>query len=193
MALTKVYVDATDALTRAGLARMLGNRPEFVVLRDPGGGSDVALLADDGPIAAVWETVPAVPVVLLADRVGDLAALAARRVVAVVGRECPTGILAAQVLAAAALADAGQDRILAGLRQQIATSSVVLDESPAALVPREIDVLRLIAEGWHVPDIAEQLCYSERTIKNIVYAVTCRLNLRNRTHAVAYAVRAGLI
>ncbi len=37
------------------------------------------------------------------------------------------------------------------------------------------------------------MAYSERTIKNIIHEVTRRLNLRNRSHAVAYAVKAGLI
>jgi hypothetical protein len=34
---------------------------------------------------------------------------------------------------------------------------------------------------------------SERTIKNAIQALTARLHLRNRSHAVAYAVRQGLI
>ena len=33
----------------------------------------------------------------------------------------------------------------------------------------------------------------ERTVKNIIHNVTSRLDLRNRTHAVAYAIRQGLI
>jgi DNA-binding CsgD family transcriptional regulator len=37
------------------------------------------------------------------------------------------------------------------------------------------------------------LKYSERTVKNILYAVTNRLQLRNRPQAVAYAMRAGVI
>ena len=38
-----------------------------------------------------------------------------------------------------------------------------------------------------------RLFYSERTVKNIIHDVTSRLELRNRTHAVAYAIRQGLI
>lgn len=63
----------------------------------------------------------------------------------------------------------------------------------AGLVEREIDVLRLMAEGLDTAEIATQLNYSERTVKNIIYAITDRLNLRNRPQAVAYAVRAGVI
>jgi DNA-binding NarL/FixJ family response regulator len=41
------------------------------------------------------------------------------------------------------------------------------------------------------PEIAVELCYSERTVKNIIHGVLTRLRLRNRTQAVAYAVRSG--
>ncbi|WP_410650754.1 response regulator transcription factor [Amycolatopsis sp. cmx-4-54] len=61
------------------------------------------------------------------------------------------------------------------------------------LAGREIEVLRLIAEGWETAEIANKLCYSERTVKNILYGITRRLNLRNRSHAVACALRAGII
>jgi DNA-binding CsgD family transcriptional regulator len=50
-----------------------------------------------------------------------------------------------------------------------------------------------VADGLDTAEIAGSLAYSERTIKNIIHDVTARLNLRNRSHAVAYAVRQGLI
>ena len=42
-------------------------------------------------------------------------------------------------------------------------------------------------------EIASRMCYSERTVKNVLHDLTSRLQLKNRTHAVAYAVREGLI
>ena len=60
------------------------------------------------------------------------------------------------------------------------------------LAPREVEVLRLLADGFDTQDIAKELCYSERTVKNVVHDVTSRLQLRNRSHAVAYALREGL-
>jgi DNA-binding NarL/FixJ family response regulator len=63
----------------------------------------------------------------------------------------------------------------------------------AGLAQREIEVLRMVAEGLETAEIAERLCYSERTVKNIVHNITTRLHLRNRSHAVAYAMRHGLI
>jgi DNA-binding NarL/FixJ family response regulator len=61
------------------------------------------------------------------------------------------------------------------------------------LATREIDVLKLLAEGLDTREIAEKLAYSERTIKNVLYGLTTRLHLRNRVHAVAYALREGYI
>jgi DNA-binding NarL/FixJ family response regulator len=61
------------------------------------------------------------------------------------------------------------------------------------LSPREVDVLRLVADGLDTGEIADTLNYSERTVKNVLHELTTRLQLRNRSHAVAYAVREGLI
>jgi DNA-binding NarL/FixJ family response regulator len=61
------------------------------------------------------------------------------------------------------------------------------------LTEREVRVLKLVADGMDTGEIACELSYSERTIKNVIHDVTMRLNLRNRTHAVAYALRQGLI
>jgi DNA-binding NarL/FixJ family response regulator len=63
----------------------------------------------------------------------------------------------------------------------------------SGLVPREIDVLRLVAEGLDTGEIASKLSYSERTVKNVMHGLTTRLHLRNRAHAVAYALREGYI
>ncbi|MFE5511509.1 LuxR C-terminal-related transcriptional regulator [Streptomyces sp. NPDC056529] len=61
------------------------------------------------------------------------------------------------------------------------------------MAPREVDVLRLLAEGLDTRQISERLAYSERTVKNILHALMTRLQLTNRAHAVAYALREGYI
>jgi DNA-binding NarL/FixJ family response regulator len=63
----------------------------------------------------------------------------------------------------------------------------------AGLETREVDVLGLLAEGLSTFEIAQRLNYSERTVKNIIHGVLTRLKLRNRTHAVAFAVRTGAL
>ena len=54
-------------------------------------------------------------------------------------------------------------------------------------------MLRLLADGKDTAEVGQELFYSERTVKNIVHDITSRLELRNRTHAVAYAIKQGLI
>lgn len=61
------------------------------------------------------------------------------------------------------------------------------------LSAREIDVLKLVADGFETREIAVKLSYSERTVKNVLHGLTTRLDLRNRAHAVAYALRNDLI
>ncbi|WP_406366845.1 LuxR C-terminal-related transcriptional regulator [Streptomyces sp. NBC_01546] len=65
--------------------------------------------------------------------------------------------------------------------------------SLSTLTPREADMLRLVSEGLDTAEIARKTSYSERTVKNVLHEVITRLQLRNRTHAVGYALRNGLI
>jgi DNA-binding NarL/FixJ family response regulator len=61
------------------------------------------------------------------------------------------------------------------------------------LVERELQVLRLLASGGDTREVAVELAYSERTVKNIVHDLLLKLNCRTRAHAVAVASRRGLI
>ncbi|MGW2933111.1 LuxR C-terminal-related transcriptional regulator [Streptomyces sp. NPDC001156] len=63
----------------------------------------------------------------------------------------------------------------------------------AGLSPREMTVLGLLSDGLDTTQIARQLSYSERTIKTIIHSIITTLGVSNRTHAVAYAIRAGLM
>ncbi|MEU8223965.1 response regulator transcription factor [Kribbella sp. NPDC048915] len=73
------------------------------------------------------------------------------------------------------------------------TSRTARGDAVATLSDRETQVLRLVADGKDTQEIARELSYSERTVKNVLHDITSRLNLRNRSHAVAYALREGLI
>ena len=50
-----------------------------------------------------------------------------------------------------------------------------------------------MADGLDTTEITEKLSYSERTARNALYGIMGRLNLRSRSHAVAYAMHAGVI
>ena len=65
------------------------------------------------------------------------------------------------------------------------------DLTTAGLYTREVEVLRLLAEGVDTLEIAQRLSYSERTVRNIIHGLLTRMKLRNRAHAVAYALRNG--
>lgn len=65
--------------------------------------------------------------------------------------------------------------------------------SRGGLSSRELAVLELLAEGEDTRNIAAELAYSERTVKNIVHDVLMKMNCRNRVQAVAQATRQGLI
>ncbi|MEU3859609.1 LuxR C-terminal-related transcriptional regulator [Streptomyces sp. NPDC028722] len=61
------------------------------------------------------------------------------------------------------------------------------------LTGRQLKVLRLMADGHGNEAIAATLRCSKHTVKNVIYELMGQLQVRNRAHAVAHAVRTGLI
>ena len=66
------------------------------------------------------------------------------------------------------------------------------DSRVEALTRREIDVLRLMAQGLDNREIANRLFISEKTVKSHVTAIFGKLQVADRTQAVIYALRHGL-
>jgi DNA-binding NarL/FixJ family response regulator len=64
---------------------------------------------------------------------------------------------------------------------------------PGPLSPRQQEVVTLLAAGANVPQIAAELSLSEATVRTHLTAALRRLGARNRAHAVALAVAAGLV
>jgi DNA-binding NarL/FixJ family response regulator len=63
----------------------------------------------------------------------------------------------------------------------------------SGLTPRDVTVLGFLAQGWTTSDIAHELAYAESTIKKEVHIIVHRLGAKNRTHAVAMAIRGDVI
>jgi len=66
-------------------------------------------------------------------------------------------------------------------------------EAAPALTPRELEVLKLVAQGLSNPDIAQRLILSEHTVRRHLANILRKLDLSSRTAAAAWGVRTGLI
>jgi DNA-binding NarL/FixJ family response regulator len=66
-------------------------------------------------------------------------------------------------------------------------------DRPADLTDRECEILMLVAEGHSNKVIGQQLSVSENTVKYHVKKILQKLNVQNRTEAVASALRLGML
>lgn len=202
-----VHVHADDPISRAGVASQLRGHPGLRMVDDPDS-------CDDGVALVVAEEMDE----QAARAIRSLRRRGAPRVVLVVSRVDGASLLAAVEAGASGLLRRSQvttETLIGAIRSAAAGDGTVppdllgslLDQvgrlqrnvlSPrgltiSGLTEREVRVLKLLAEGLDTAEVARELYYSDRTVKNILHDVTSRLNLRNRTHAVAYAIRQGLI
>jgi len=64
--------------------------------------------------------------------------------------------------------------------------------TPDPLTPREVEVLRLVAQGLENPEMAEKLVISEATVRTHVSNIMMKLHLASRTQVALFALREGL-
>jgi DNA-binding NarL/FixJ family response regulator len=198
-------VVAEDEVSRAGLVAQLRGTGEVEVVED----FERALVAvivvdtvDQRAAGAIREALAAGchSVVAIATRLDDSGVVSAAEAGAsAILRRSEVGIrrLAAVVRGAAEGDGALSPDLLGAMLQRVGTLQRTSDRGRglplSGFTAREIDVLRLLAEGYDTIEIASKLAYSERTVKNVIHGVTARFGLRNRCHAVAYAIRAGVL
>ncbi len=204
---TRVRVRATDPVSEAGVASQLRVQHDLEVLSSdsPARPDVVVLVADrvDEPTAAgirATRDSGGPRVVLVVGSVDGVEVLAAVEagVAAIVRRSEATPDRLSTAIRAAATGDGHLPPDLLGrLLQQVGDAqrkaAARTGLTFGGLTQRELTVLRLIADGYSTSEIATRMAYSERTIKNSIHDLVSRFHLRNRTHAVAFAVRQGLI
>ena len=200
-----VHLHATDEILRAGLAAQLTGA-EDVVLATATNEPDVAIVVADDVDEPTMHAVRSMShrggrrVLLVLAKVDERAVLAAVEAGAC-GILRRAGLTAVALLDAVRSAHAGGGSLPPDMLDLLLTQVGVMQRHDVRGVPlaygrlsdRELQVLRLVAEGYSTAEIAQRLSYSERTVKNVVQQIVTRLQLRNRSHAVAYAVREGLI
>ncbi|WAL63292.1 response regulator transcription factor [Amycolatopsis cynarae] len=199
----RVSLVATDPFVRAGLISELREKPglHLVDAQDEAGPDVVVAVSDLGPeLREIAEKAPDARLVLVTDqtRPAQLWAAIEHGLLVLVPRAEAT---TARLLRA--IADAHQGRgdlpaeqlgsLLRGLSRLQQEVLAPRDLTLSGLSRRETEVLRLLANGLDTAEIAAAMTYSERTVKNILHGLLSRLGLRNRTHAVAYALREGII
>ncbi len=200
-----IRVDALDRLSEIGVLTQLRSRPE-VAIAEAGTRPVVAVAimdsTDDETLRwlRALHAECALPIVMIIGRVDPsaLVCLVESGVCGVLSRAevCPDRLVRAVQLAAA-----GQGDLPPALVRHLLDHVGQLNRnllSPrglsfAGLTGREREVLRLMADGMSTREVAAHLAYSERTIKVVVQDLMLRLNVRNRTQAVACAVRNGWI
>jgi DNA-binding NarL/FixJ family response regulator len=202
-----VHVVAPDPLSRAGTISQLRATGETVLVDDAAlDAESVVLIVADEIDAEITRTIRSLRrrgvdrIALLVGRLDDKGLLAA--VEAGVGGVLRRSDATPHNLDAAIRSVAAGDGLLPpDLLGRLLTQVGQLQRQVlgprgltfSGLTEREVSVLRLLANGLDTAEVGRELFYSERTVKNIVHDVTSRLDLRNRTHAVAYALRQGLI
>lgn len=107
----------------------------------------------------------------------------------------PRDASAAEILAAVDAAAAGLAVVAPADLEPLLHAGPQPQAAPetAALTPREMEVLRLMAEGTANKNIAWKLDISEHTVKFHVASIFAKLNAGTRTEAVTQGVRRGLI
>lgn len=199
------YVQARDPISRAGVAAELRTRPEVRVV-DSVAQAGVAVLVADSVDATTTHDLRSLTkdhhprLMLIVTSVDDAALVMAAEAGAsgLLRRSDATADMLVRTIIKVAAGEGEVPPDLLGRlleqvgrlqRQVLAPRGLTF----TGLTPREAEVVRLVADGLDTREIALKMCYSERTVKNVLHDLITRLQLRNRTHAVAYAVREGLI
>jgi two-component system, NarL family, response regulator YdfI len=206
----RVLIKATSPVVKAGLETLIRSYAPFQVVRELSDQTDGAesVIENEPPDVIVAEleerndesteevfdeVADGIPVVLLIRGPTAQWTDALKRGVRAVLPDNATGpqIAAAIEAVAAGLTVLHPIEIESLLPSRAASES--LETLPETLTPREIEVLRSMAEGLGNKEIAARLGISEHTVKFHVASVMGKLGAASRTEAVTLGIRHGVI
>ncbi|MFD8229942.1 response regulator transcription factor [Streptomyces massasporeus] len=202
-----VFVHAEDPISQAGLEAALKNQPGIELIDREGiDPQTVAVEAADAFSNKTLQALRSVSnrgcsrIVLVTDALPEDRLMDAVQagVCAMVLRTEATASRLVQLIVSAAAGEGALPPVLLGrllqhVRRLQRHAPTHAGGQPTGLSERETCILRLIAEGFSTREIAQKLCYSERTVKNVLHDMTSRYQLTNRSQAVAHALREGWI
>ena len=210
--IVRVLIADDQTLFRVGLARLLEEDPRVQIVGQAGDGAEAVKLAGslkpdvvlmdlkmpnlDGIEATrqIASTHPGVKVLLLTTFEADnhvIQALKAGASGYILKDSKPDSIVSSLLAVMAGervMASAVANRVL-----EMLTGTTTPKEFYDGLTGREIEILKLLAGGMANKQIAYKLKISEKTVRNHVSNMYEKLNIYDRSQAVLYAVRKGLV
>lgn len=204
----RILIVDDHSVVRQGLKMFLALDPELEVVGEAANGVEALRLARelepdvvlmdllmpvmDGVAAteAIRHELPDTEVIALTSVLEDQAIFKAMRAGATgyLLKDTESDALCRSIKAAAAGQVQLSPQVAARLMQD-----VHVPESPESLTKREIEVLRLLAQGKANKEIAAALVIGEKTVKTHVSNILSKLGVPSRTQAALYAVRVGLV
>ena len=191
-------------LLRGGIAALIGNQTDMELVAEACNGleavemfrkhhPDITLMDLQMPkmngidaICAIRSEFPEARIIILTTHAGDVQV--SRALKAGARAYLLKGSLRNELLETIRAVHAGHRRVSSEVATEIAEHSA--DE---ALTPREVDVLRRVAQGNTNKEIAAQLSLTEETVKSHIRNILAKLEAGDRTHAVTIGIKRGII
>jgi DNA-binding NarL/FixJ family response regulator len=191
-------------VVREGIAALIGRQPDMELIAEASNGReavelfrshspDVTLMDLQMPemsgidaLNAIRGEFPEARIIILTSYAGDVQVTRALRSGA--KAYLLKDMLRKELLETIRAVHAGQKRVSPEVAAEIAEHA-----TDDALTPREVGVLRLVAHGNANKEIAAQLSLTEETVKSHVRNIMAKLGAKDRTHAVAIALKRGII
>jgi DNA-binding NarL/FixJ family response regulator len=200
----RVLAADDHALLRQGIASLVNAEPDMALVAQAGTGReaieqfrlhrpDITLMDLQMPdmggleaITGIRDEFPDARIVVLTTYSGDVQALRALRAGA--RGYLLKGHVHIDLLETIRAVNAGEKRVPPEVATELAGYA-----GTEKLTPREIEVLRRIADGNANKEIATQLAIAEETVKSHITRILSKLEANDRTHAVIIGIKRGII